>query len=58
MKRFCKILGTILSIVGFVGLFATSDTIGLQVIVTGCALVSLYTGYRLLDRSGALKETL
>ena len=56
MKRFCKITGTILSIIGFVGIFATAETAGLQLILTGSAILILLAGYKLLDSSGALDE--
>jgi len=55
MKRFKKTLGAILSTIGFIGFFATSESVN-QLLVTGAAIILFYTGYRLLEASGALQS--
>ena len=49
-----KVLGLILALVGFVGLFCEGDTIGWQVAVTGLALATFAAGVALL---GGFNET-
>ena len=49
-----QILGLILAIVGFIGLFCEAETIGWQVVVTALALALFAAGVALL---GGFNET-
>lgn len=58
IKSIIKVVVTIIMAIAFVMLFAEAETLGVQILCTSLSIITLYAGYKVLDKMGTFDSTI